>query len=89
MLNGYHRRKKRKHLGGHKRKTARRRHLSGHHKKRRRRRGLSGAGSSHRVLFGKVAKVCLVGKGPRSKKSKCMKIGLTKGLEAAKRFAHK
>jgi hypothetical protein len=87
MLEGYRKpRRKRRHLKGH-RKHAKRRHLRGH-RKHKRRRHLAG-GSAHRKLFGKVAKICLVGKGPRSKKSKCMKIGLTKGLKAAEAFARR
>lgn len=83
MLEGY--RKPKRH---HKKRRHHRKHLGSHRRRKhsKRRRHLGGT-SAHRKLFGQVAKICLVGKGPRAKKSKCMKIGLTKGLAAAKAFA--
>lgn len=85
MLEGYRKpRRKRRHLAGRKH---RRRHLRGHRKHKRRRH--LGGGSAHRKLFGKVAKVCLPGKASRAHKSKCMKIGLTKGIKAAEAFARR
>jgi hypothetical protein len=86
MLEGYHRKpRKRRHLKGH--RKHRRSHLKGHARRKRRRH--MGGSTAHRKLFGKVARICLVGKKSRGHKSKCMKIGLTKGLKAAQAFARR
>ena len=76
MFEGYRKRpKKRRHLGKHKRKHSRK--------------GKRKFGNAHRVLFGKVAKVCLTGKASRKKKGACMRVGLKKGITAAQKFAQR
>jgi hypothetical protein len=73
VFEGYKRHPKRK-----------RKHLRGHKRHKRK-----SYGSAQRELFGKVAKVCLVGKGPRKAKGACMRVGMKQGLDAAKKFKAK
>lgn len=72
MLEGYKRKGSKKRRGyGKARKSPRRRHLGE---------------TAQQEKFGRVAKVCLTGPFSRKKKGECMKIGLRKGIEAAKSF---